>query len=293
VDHTMMSGPRLAKNYVSNYLSNDLPPRLLTYRNQWNLSSSQLPDPKLYLTHEPLSLGQWPTIITIVMDTQSITKQGYAYDYDPEYQVKYSVRTYVWVRATGAQVVTEQRDNVTTVVREALLDGPSLSAYDTSVPCYPKIDEGTMREEFSELTLVKGERFLAGSFIAYDLSLQETIDHTAVGVVANYDPTVSTLSLLPNAPTIPQTVAGNAQITLTWNNSTWNGGVYEITGYTIQQSTDNSSWTTVVADTGDLDPAHTITSLTNGTKYYFRVAAKNAKGIGAYSVATVATTPSA
>lgn len=288
-----MSGPRFAKNYVSNYLANDLPPRLLTYRNEWNLSSSQLPDPRLYTTYEPFALDKWPTIINMVMDTQSITRQGYAYDADPEYQVKYSMRTYVWVRATGAQIVTEQRDNVTTVVREALLDGPSLSKYDTTVPCYPKIDEGTMREEFSELTLVKGERLLAGSFIAYDLSLQETIDHTALGVVSNVDPTVSTLSLLPNAPTIPITVAGNGQVTLTWTNSTWNGGVYEITGYTIQQSLDNSSWNTVVADTGDLDPAHTITGLTNGTKYYFRVAAKNFKGTGAYSVATVATTPSA
>lgn len=289
----MMSGPRLAKNYVSNYLANDLPPRLLTYRNQWNLSSSQLPDPRLYTTFEPFALDKWPTIINVVMDTSSITKQGYAYDFDPEYQVKYSMRTYVWVRATGSQIVTEQRDNITTVVREALLDGPSLSAYDTTVPCYPKIDEGTMREEFSELTLVKGERLLAGSFIAYELSLQETIDHTALGVVSSYDATVSTLSLLPNAPTIPQAVAGDAKITLTWNNSTWNGGVYDITGYTIQQSLDNSSWNTVVADTGDLDPMHVITGLTNGTKYYFRVAAKNLKGVGAYSVATVAATPSA
>ena len=289
----MMSGPRLAKNYVSNYLANDFPPRLLTYRNQWNLSSSQLPDPRLYTTFEPFALDKWPTIINVVMDTSSITKQGYAYDFDPEYQVKYSMRTYVWVRATGSQIVTEQRDNITTVVREALLDGPSLSAYDTTVPCYPKIDEGTMREEFSELTLVKGERLLAGSFIAYELSLQETIDHTALGVVSSYDATVSTLSLLPNAPTIPQAVPGNAKVTLTWNNSTWNGGVYDITGYTIQQSLDNSSWNTVVADTGDLDPMHVITGLTNGTKYYFRVAAKNLKGVGAYSVATVAATPSA
>lgn len=287
-----MSGPRLAKNYVSNYLANDLPPRLITYRNEWNLSSSQLPDPKLYLTYEPFTLGKWPTVISLVMDTQSMTKQGYGYDYDPNYQVKYSMRSYIWVRATGEQVVTEQRDNLSTVVREALLDNPSLRAYDTTVPCYPKVDEGTMREEFSELTLVKGERFLAGAFIAFDLSLEETIDHTALGVVGSFDPSVGTLSLLPNAPTIPQAVAGNAQVTINWNNSTWNGGVYEITSYVIQKSTDGSTWTTAVADTGDLDPAHTVTGLTNGTPIYFRVAAKNASGTGAYSVSTLAVTPS-
>ena len=58
------------------------------------------------------------------MNTAQIERQGYAYDYDPNYRVV-MMRTYVWVRATGENVVTEQRDNLTTIVREALLDGPS------------------------------------------------------------------------------------------------------------------------------------------------------------------------
>ena len=198
----MMSGPRIAKNYVSNYLSNDLPARILTYRNHWNLSGSQLPDISKMLTHEPFTLGKWPTVINMVMNTQQVEKQGYAYDYDPNYRVVYSMRTYVWVRAT--------------VVREALLDGPSLSKYDTTVPCYPKVDEGTMREEFSEITLVKGERCLAGAFIAYDMQLEETIDHTAVGVMLQGDATVSKISLLPSNPYQLVGIAGNAQITLSW-----------------------------------------------------------------------------
>ena len=78
------------------------------------------------------------------------------------------MRTYVWVRDAGAQIVTDQRDNLTTVVREALMDHPSLSAYDTTVPCSPKIDEASMEEQFSDLTLIKGERLLAGAFISYD-----------------------------------------------------------------------------------------------------------------------------
>ena len=59
----MMSGPRIAKNYVSNYLSNDLPARILTYRNHLNLSASQLPDVSKMLTHEPFTLSKWPTVI--------------------------------------------------------------------------------------------------------------------------------------------------------------------------------------------------------------------------------------
>ena len=63
----MMSGARLAKSYVSNYLANDLPPRLITYRNHWGLSESQLPDPRKLLTFEPFTLDTWPTIISLVI----------------------------------------------------------------------------------------------------------------------------------------------------------------------------------------------------------------------------------
>ena len=279
----MMSGPRIAKNYVSNYLSNDLPSRLLTYRNHWNLSSSQLPDPSRMLTHEPFTLSRWPTIINMVMTTMRLEREGYAYDYDPNYRVLYSMRTYIWVRASGEQVVTEQRDNLTTVVREALLDGPSLSKYDTTVPCYPKVDEGTMREEFSEITLVKGERCLAGSFVAYDLQLEETIDHTAVGIMLQGDATVSKISILPSKPYRLVALSGDAKVTLSWEEPMWDGGVFPITGYTIQQSTDGTNFSTIVADTGNTSRARVVTGITNGTDYYFRVAAINQSGTGTYS----------
>ena len=279
----MMSGPRVAKNYVSNYLSSDLPARILTYRNSWNLSESQLPDPRKMLTYEPFTMGKWPTIINMVMNTQQIEREGYAYDYDPIYRVVYSMRTYVWVRASGEQVVTEQRDNLTTIVREALLDGPSLSKHDSTVPCYPKVDEGTMREEFSEITLVKGERCLAGSFIAYDLQLEEIIDHDALGVMLQADPTVSKMSILPSNPYDVLGLAGDAKITLSWKEPWWDGGVFPISGYKIEQSVDGDTWSTAVADTGNTDTAKVVTSLTNGTTYYFRVAAINQEGTSAYS----------
>ena len=289
----MMSGPRFAKNYVSNYLSNDLPSRLLTYRNNWGLSSRQLPDPRRYLSYEPFALDTWPTIINLVINTRSITREGYEFDHDPNFRVIYEMRTYVWVRDAGAEIVTEQRDNLTTVVREALMDGPSLSEYDTTVPCSPKVDEGTIREEFSDLTLIKGERLLAGAYIAYDLALEEIIDHTALGVFTSKEATVTQLPITAVAPTNLLGVAGDGQVTLSWKESTWNGGVHEISGYTVQQSTDSgSTWTTVTADTGSTEGIYVVTGLTNGNAYSFRVAANNTAGVGAYSAASTAVTPS-
>lgn len=43
------------------------------------------------------------------------------------------------------------------------------------------IDDTTMREEYSDLTPIKGERYLAGAYIAYDLSVAEVIARKIIG----------------------------------------------------------------------------------------------------------------
>ena len=104
-----------------------------------------------------------------------------------------------------------------------------------------------------------------------------------------------TPSTVPNAPTSgAATSNANAQSVLTWTAPAVNGGA-SISDYVVQYSTDNANWTTftdgVTATTGA-----TVTSLSNGTLYYFRVAAINARGTGAYSAsfsATPSTVPSA
>lgn len=288
-----MSGARLAKSYVSNYLANDMPSRILGYRNAWNLSSTQLPDPVRYLSYEPFALDKWPTIITMVMSTTGVERADYTYAADPVYRVNYEMRTYVWVRASGADVVTDQRDNLTMIVRESLMDGPSLSSYDSAVPCSPKIDEASLQEEFSDLTLIKGERLLAGAYVSYDLSLEETIVREPTGIMLSKQAEVGKLPITPNAPTRLSAVAGDEQVTLGWKESTWNGGIYDVSGYQIQQSEDGgSTWTTSVANTGSTDPAYVLTGLTNATTYRFRVAGVNTAGVGAFSSSSLAVTPS-
>ena len=61
-----------------------------------------------------------------------------------------------------------------------------------------------------------------------------------------------------------------------------------VTDYVIEQSTNGTTWVTVV-DGVSTATSHTVSGLTNGTGYQFRVSARNAVGDGSSSVAVSAT----
>lgn len=181
-----MNGSHAAKSYVNEYLAADIPIRLITYRNGWNLDSTALPDPEQYIVHEPLAIDVWPSIVTLVLSTNQMTRIGFEAN-NPVYRVSYSMRTYAWVRTEGAQECSLMRDRMITVVRSSLLDYPCLKAFDSRSNFRILIDEGTMREEFSDTTLLKGERFMAGAFLGYTLEIDEVVERLDLGEVAEFD----------------------------------------------------------------------------------------------------------
>jgi hypothetical protein len=110
----------------------------------------------------------------------------------------------------------------------------------------------------------------------------------------------STATPSPSAPGAPGGVLaspGDGEASVTWTPPADNGGS-PITSYTVEDSTDGTIWHSATATahataSSAADPAtsQTVTGLTNGTSYVFRVAAGNASGIGAYSVASNPVTP--
>jgi len=120
-DNPLMHGAQFAKQYVSNYLQLDIPQRVVRYRNGWDISDTELPSPAKYLTYEPLALDDWPTIITVAINTSGFERIAYDGP-DPLYRVDYVMRTYIWCRALGSEEATIARDRLTTVVRSALLE---------------------------------------------------------------------------------------------------------------------------------------------------------------------------
>lgn len=97
----------------------------------------------------------------------------------------------------------------------------------------------------------------------------------------------------PSAPTSVTGAAGNAQAALSWAAPASNGGV-PIADYIVQFSSDSgSSWTTF-ADGVSAVTSATVTGLTNGTTYVFRVAAVNSAEVhGDFSAPSASVTPSA
>jgi len=95
---------------------------------------------------------------------------------------------------------------------------------------------------------------------------------------------------LPGAPTSVSGNPGNAQVSLTWSAPAATGG-YSITDYAVQYSSNSgSSWTTFSRSASATTSA-TVTGLTNGTGYVFRVAAVTVLGTGPYSTASGSVTP--
>ena len=181
----VMYGPQYAKQFVNEYLLSDMPTRLTRYRNSWNLSTSELPDIEDIFAYEPLAMDKWPTIITVALSTKSLVRTGFNSTNNPEYNVTYAMRTYVWTRSDGAQDTTLMRDRLTTVVRSALMDHPCLRRSNPEREAL--IEESSINEEYSELTLLKGDRYLAGAYISYDLRIEEAIERDNIGVVSEID----------------------------------------------------------------------------------------------------------
>jgi hypothetical protein len=189
----MMPGPFAAKTLVTQYFKDDLPSRIIKFRNHWNLSAEELPLPLNYEIWAPNSLefmDGLPSLYTIILSTRSMVREGYTTTLDPIYNVTYVTRTYVWVKNDNRDLTIQARDGLMTVMRTAMLDRQCLRKWNdqqdhqrTAV----MFDEGTLNEEFSDLTPQKGQRSAAGGYLEYNMTVQEIVSRDFIGTVDNIE----------------------------------------------------------------------------------------------------------
>ena len=101
----------------------------------------------------------------------------------------------------------------------------------------------------------------------------------------------ATPSTVPSAPTsVSGTPNGETTSTVTWTAPANNGGA-AVSGYKVEYAASPySSYTVFNANTGTTSTSISVTGLTNGTSYKFRVSATNLNGFGATAESGVVVT---
>jgi hypothetical protein len=177
-----------AKRHVAAFLETTMPAWLTAYRLEHDLLSDPddgdkdrvFPDPVAYLPTEPYSLDRWPMIAVAGVSTPSVRRTGYGEEPDAvSYDVTYSLRVFVWVNVEEFERAILHRDAYVGLVRACLLDAQTLKVADEAL----LLLEDTLNESYSDVTPVKGNRFVAGAFIGFNVRSREALARGSSGTV--------------------------------------------------------------------------------------------------------------
>lgn len=116
-------------------------------------------------------------------------------------------------------------------------------------------------------------------------------EYQELGAVSAYDSRWDLF--LPGAPTSVAGTVASGQSVVSWTAPTGVATQTPITDYVVQYSSNSGSTWTTFSDGTSTATSATVTGLSNGTAYTFRVAAVNGVGQGAYSTASASVTPAA
>lgn len=122
-----------------------------------------------------------------------------------------------------------------------------------------------------------------GTYYDFKIASVNSIGHSSWG-------RISATPGIPSAPTNFIAVAGNAQVMLSWDTPSDNGGSV-ISDYVIQYRIKGTDGFTTFKDGKNANTTATVTDLSNGVSYDFRVVARNQVTTGIWSDVISVKTP--
>jgi len=178
-------GPSNARRAVADYLRGPALQRTLErLRADWQLDEADLPAADVVSQVEPAALDRFPLIAVTSGGQRRLRRVDLLPDADV-FSATYPVRVYVWVRESGRERVVDVRDDLATAVMVSLVEDVTLGRSDM------RVEDGAMSVEPSDVTPVHGDRFVAGAYVGFDLTVEEQLTRPALGVAAAVDVEVS------------------------------------------------------------------------------------------------------
>jgi len=174
-----MIGPEGATKAVAERVADLMPDKLVELRER--LADDKLPEVNSITAFDDhrIPMNKWPAIMVVPQDTPKMTMAG-TNGVEEKWTPRYVMRAFVWVRGSDQLNVALNRYRITLALREVLLASRVFDQFE--------LDVTTFRESFSDVMDVKNEGTIAGAWIQFDMTSEETLTTgTALGTVATAD----------------------------------------------------------------------------------------------------------
>lgn len=173
------------------FLRAEFPDALETARNLWDVTETELPAPARWNEYEDEVVGdQTPSIAVSLGRSDRYVRRAYDDAVAQVYRVRYAIRLFAWLKATGGDVTRSEggeaqgnpsqrmRDRYAQVLAGVLLDQPSLGQ-----PGVFQLDEESLVIDYSDAARLRGDRYLSGVSLTFDLTHVETLRRLPLGSV--------------------------------------------------------------------------------------------------------------
>lgn len=169
-------GAYAARHYVHDWMVNHFPGYLDDLRVAWDVDDTVLPYPVKYVPGPPGAIDLTPLLAVSAVYMSRVKRVDAAGD-RIEYASTYMMRAFAFIIDERLQDAIDTRDLYSAALRSALLDSPTLKG----APLV--LDDTTLREDYSDPKKRNGDRWMLGTMITFNMTVQESLLRTSLGTV--------------------------------------------------------------------------------------------------------------